>query len=134
MIQLHVHLHIAELSDLLDVGRQILHKLSTMETNMPTIADLNDAVDNVKGVLSANDARVATLVNTVSEAAASDAVHDAALEAEIKRLNDLIAAGGDPAAIQAVMDKVTAMAAQGTAQGAAIDEATTALAAAFPKP
>ncbi len=77
---------------------------------------------------------VATLAHAVSEAAAYDAVHDAKLDAEIQRLNDLLAAGGDPVALQTVVDSLVALSAQGVAQGVAIDDATTALAAAFPTP
>lgn len=101
---------------------------------MATIADLNTAVSNIQGVLTANDARVAALATAVSDAAASSAAHDAALDAEIKRLNDLLAAGGDPAALQGAVDNLTAMSAEGVTQGQALDTATTALAAAFPKP
>ncbi len=131
---LHVHLHIEGLTDLFGLGLRILQQLETMESNMATLADLNTAADALQGVLTANDARVAVLATAVSDAAATAATNAAALNAEIKRLNDLIAAGGDPAAVQAVVDKLTAMSAEGVTEGDAIDAATTALAAAFPKP
>jgi hypothetical protein len=111
---------------------QILNKLTHMEKNMATVDDLKTAADALQGVLTANDARVAALAIAVSDAAATAAAHDAALDAEIKRLQDLLAAGGDPAALQAVADKLTAMSAEGVAEGTAIDSATSALAAAFP--
>lgn len=111
----------------------ILRKLENMEHKMATIADLNTAADAIQGVLTANDARVATLATAVSDAASTSAANDAAMQAEIKRLNDLLAAGGDPTALQAVADKLTAMSAEGVTEGQAIDNATSALAAAFPK-
>lgn len=113
---------------------EILHILHRMETKMATIADLNTAADAVQGVLTANDARVAALATAVSDAAASAAAHDAELLAQIQALQDQINAGGDPAALQAVVDKLAAMATEGQAEGDAIDAATTALAAAFPPP
>lgn len=113
---------------------ELSQQLARMEHKMATIADLNTAVSNIQGVLTANDARVAALATAVSDAAASSAAHDAALDAEIKRLNDLLAAGGDPAALQGAVDNLTAMSAEGVTQGQALDTATTALAAAFPKP
>lgn len=141
VMKTEVHIHFADVPQLLAVGVSILqkltdisHTLATMETKMATVDDLNAAAAAMQGTMSANDARVATLAHAVSEAAANDAAHDAALDAEIKRLNDLLAAGGDPAALQAVVDSLTAMSAEGVAQGAAIDDATTALAAAFPAP
>jgi hypothetical protein len=133
---IHLHLHLpAELTAALSDHRllhTILHQLDRMEFKMATIDDLNTAVANIQGTMTANDARVATLANAVSAAATANATADAAMQAEIKRLSDLLAAGGDPAALQIAVDNLTAMSAEGVAQGNAIDAATTALAAAFP--
>jgi ABC-type transporter Mla subunit MlaD len=137
---IHVHLHLDGMGELLAAFltdrrmlREILKKLEHMESKMATIDDLNTAVDGIQGVLTANDARVAALATAVSDAAATSAANDAAMQAEIKRLNDLLAAGGDPTALQASVDKLTAMSAEAVTEGQAIDSATSALAAAFPK-
>lgn len=133
-MECHIHLHISGLSELLGMGVRILHKLSSMESKMATIDDLNAAVANIQGTMTANDARVATLANAVSNAASANATADAAMQDEIRRLNDLLAAGGDPAALQTAVDNLTALSAEGVVQGEALDAATTALASAFPPP
>jgi len=134
MAEHHFHLHIEGLGDVVRLLTRISCQLETMETKMATIDDLNTATDAMTGVMTSNDARVAALATAVSDAAAANATADAAMQAEIKRLSDLLAAGGDPAALQVVVDKLTAMSAEGVTQGQAIDDATTALAAAFPNP
>lgn len=135
---IHIHFHgIEGIISMLLTDHHLLHeilkKLEHMESKMATIDDLNTAVDGIQGVLTANDARVAALATAVSDAAATSAANDAAMQAEIKRLNDLLAAGGDPTALQASVDKLTAMSAEAVTEGQAIDSATSALAAAFPK-
>lgn len=138
-VELHLHLHIPSELTMLLSDRHLLHDiiaiLNRMEAKMPTIDDLNAATDAVQGVLTSNDARVAALATAVSDAASVSSAHDADLAAQIAALQAQIAAGSiDPAALQPTVDKLVAMSIEAQTEGSAIDNATTALAAAFPKP
>lgn len=114
---------------------EILLFLYDMESNiMATIGDLNNAVSDLKGNEDANDVRVAALVHAISDAASSSAARDNDMLAQIQTLKDVIAAGGDPAALQPAVDSLHEMAVQAKTQGEGLDAATSALAVAFPPP
>lgn len=108
MVELHVHLHLEGVPDLLRIGAAILHKLGTMETKMTVLDDKLAAlqataakIENVEAAVLAFVQGIPALIQAAVDAAIAAGAPAATLQA-FDDLNTRLSADADKIAADIV--------------------------------